>query len=320
MSARATFWAWEQQTAKPTAKLVLLKLADNANDDGLSWPGKAYLARHTGLSETSVKAALKLLETDGLVRIIRRKGEGDIDLPNHYQLNLARDGGAKSDPGGNKAPGGGGRNLTPGGAKSDPEPTNQPTRRESDTDSESTPSTTESDSESVGGEVLPPGDQPEPPPTLTLSMAIIQPVKPGANELMEALRCYQIVAERRDLPKVRTLTKERARKLSARLHEHGLEGWKEALRKLDKAGMCHGENDRGWRANIDFLLQPSSFVKLLEGAYDTCRRDRRKPEPGIESEPLRVNAAAADVPLEDRIRLQSEAMARRERSMTAGAL
>jgi hypothetical protein len=37
---------------------------------------------------------------------------------------------------------------------------------------------------------------------------------------------------------------------------------------LERSAFCRGENDRGWRADFDFLLQPKSFTKLLEGAYD----------------------------------------------------
>lgn len=41
-----------------------------------------------------------------------------------------------------------------------------------------------------------------------------------------------------------------------------------------------GDNDRGWRASLDFLLKPESFAKLMEGAYDPAPGGRRqRPEP-----------------------------------------
>jgi len=34
------------------------------------------------------------------------------------------------------------------------------------------------------------------------------------------------------------------------------------------SAFCRGENDRGWRADLDFLCQPKSFNGLIEGKYD----------------------------------------------------
>ena len=36
MSAKWTFWAWEQPVKTAPKKLALLQLANNANDDGVS--------------------------------------------------------------------------------------------------------------------------------------------------------------------------------------------------------------------------------------------------------------------------------------------
>ncbi|MNG39522.1 hypothetical protein D3C84_1276480 [compost metagenome] len=37
---------------------------------------------------------------------------------------------------------------------------------------------------------------------------------------------------------------------------------------LGRSPHCQGHNDRGWRADLDFLLQPSRYVRLIEGAYE----------------------------------------------------
>lgn len=84
----------------------------------------------------------------------------------------------------------------------------------------------------------------------------------------EAFEAYNVVAEDLGLSKARTLTAGRKKKLGARLEESGgLEAWREALGNLRTSEFCLGDNDRGWKANIDFLLQPDSFTRLLEGAY-----------------------------------------------------
>lgn len=80
------------------------------------------------------------------------------------------------------------------------------------------------------------------------------------------------------LTRVRKLSADRKAKLKRRLAEHGLGGWREALAKIRGSPFCRGENDRGWSANIDFMLAETSFLKLLEGNYDgRLRTDRRNP-------------------------------------------
>ena len=60
----------------PTDKLVLLALADCANDEGLAWPSIATLARKTGCSERTVQRSLRAAEVAGLVRRKEVIGKG----------------------------------------------------------------------------------------------------------------------------------------------------------------------------------------------------------------------------------------------------
>ena len=69
-------------------------------------------------------------------------------------------------------------------------------------------------------------------------------------------------------PAVRKMTETRRRQLRARLRDSTIDEWQQAMAALERSAFCRGENDRGWRADFDFLLQPKSFTKLLEGAYD----------------------------------------------------
>jgi hypothetical protein len=57
-------------------KLVLLALADCANDQGLCWPSVATLAKKTGQSERTVQGALKGLEAAGHLTRDQRVGKG----------------------------------------------------------------------------------------------------------------------------------------------------------------------------------------------------------------------------------------------------
>jgi biotin operon repressor len=58
----------------PTAKAVLISLADNANDHGSCWPSIPTIAERTCLSERAVHAAIKTLEAHGVVTANRSNG------------------------------------------------------------------------------------------------------------------------------------------------------------------------------------------------------------------------------------------------------
>ena len=87
----------------------------------------------------------------------------------------------------------------------------------------------------------------------------------GPNDVIEA---WNDVADDCGLPKIIKLTPERKRRLAQRLRENSFDEFAEALRAIRRSKFLRGDNPRGWRANFDFLLQPSSFTKLLEGYYD----------------------------------------------------
>lgn len=88
MSIRCIEWAFRVKGLKPSAKLVLIKLADNANDQGEAYPALGTIAEHTGISRRTVIRQIRELEAAGLVDVERRK-VGDVNLPNVYRLNLS---------------------------------------------------------------------------------------------------------------------------------------------------------------------------------------------------------------------------------------
>lgn len=95
-------------------------------------------------------------------------------------------------------------------------------------------------------------------------------------ETDQAIEEWNALAEELGLPKVQVVNKPRLRELKNRLKEAGgIEGWRYALDMIRKSSFCQGDNDRGWRANIDFMLRQSRFIKLMEGVYsDTPSKDR----------------------------------------------
>ena len=84
------------------------------------------------------------------------------------------------------------------------------------------------------------------------------------------MEAWNIVAAKHGLPLVKKLTPARQRALNARLRQHTIEDFTEAIAAIGRSPFLHGENNRGWRADFDFLLQPTSFLRLIEGTYDSA--------------------------------------------------
>lgn len=87
MSIKAMNWAFELPL-KPTPKLILLVLADMADDSGRCFPAHKTIARKSSVSVSTVKRALENMQQQGLLKKhIRRNGQEN--LSNCYVLNLA---------------------------------------------------------------------------------------------------------------------------------------------------------------------------------------------------------------------------------------
>ncbi|AFC22620.1 replication initiation protein [Aeromonas phage 51] len=81
MSAKYTFWAWGVKVKNAPLKLALLQLADNANDDGVSWYSVPKMANRCDMSERALQGHIKELVAAGLLSIKERPGTSRI-----YQL------------------------------------------------------------------------------------------------------------------------------------------------------------------------------------------------------------------------------------------
>ena len=107
-----------------------------------------------------------------------------------------------------------------------------------------------------------------------------------------AVRAWNVLADCCGFSKVQLLTEERRRKLNHRLSScGGLDGWHSALEKVKNSTFLCGDNERGWLADFDFLLQKKSFTKLMEGAYNNRKKgDRLTGAAAVAAEYARRNA------------------------------
>ncbi|HBL9804482.1 TPA: helix-turn-helix domain-containing protein [Salmonella enterica subsp. enterica serovar Hadar] len=129
MSMNLMAKAMNIKVGNPLRKLVLIKLADNANDNGECWPSYQHVADQCEVSRSTVKSHIRALEEMGLLkREFRRKGE--LNQSNVFYLTLdnaqqiqpesggagAARGGAGAARGGAGAALGGGAGAARGGA------------------------------------------------------------------------------------------------------------------------------------------------------------------------------------------------------------
>lgn len=80
MSIRLMSAIFKSETLGPTERLVMLALADHADDDGRCYPSIARLRQRTGLSERAVQTNIRKLVDQGYIRIIPGGGKGNPNL------------------------------------------------------------------------------------------------------------------------------------------------------------------------------------------------------------------------------------------------
>lgn len=96
MSMELMVKAMNTKVGNPLRKLVLIKLADNASDQGECWPSYQHIADQCEISKRSVMLHVSNLEAQGLLKKEIRKGGPKGNSSNLYYLTLT---GAAYSPG-----------------------------------------------------------------------------------------------------------------------------------------------------------------------------------------------------------------------------
>jgi hypothetical protein len=85
MSIEVMAKVWKHSPYGEGTLLVLLAMADWANDDGFCWPSIPQLAHKSRQSERNVRYNLRRLEEDKVIDRVEHRGKGHR---NEYQINL----------------------------------------------------------------------------------------------------------------------------------------------------------------------------------------------------------------------------------------
>jgi DNA-binding transcriptional MocR family regulator len=90
MSVEAIAWAFKQHVGKPSAKLVLVNLADHADGDRKCWPSLRKISERTELSRDTVVRSIRLLKSRGFITVVHRHNRRSRSS-NVYYLNCEAD-------------------------------------------------------------------------------------------------------------------------------------------------------------------------------------------------------------------------------------
>jgi hypothetical protein len=243
MSVYISAAVWKMQL-QPTNKLIMLALADMANDEGQCWPSNRSLQRRTGLSERTVRGALTDLEEQGLVRRDSRFNEGR-QTSNLFEI-LVNEGGSICRGGGQQLPGEGAGDAGGRGQE-------MPPRKRTE------------------GNVQETSREPMPVPVPVQAEVQFFDHDPGSPfGAMKEIWNRTV----RSLPKITRITGARARLASARFKDLGdIWSFEEFCKTVEASDFltarAGGRDQRKWtECNFDWCMKPSNFDKIREGRYN----------------------------------------------------
>ena len=100
------------------------------------------------------------------------------------------------------------------------------------------------------------------------------PPAPAAGRKLAAQKAvddWNAICVPHGLGAVKKLTDPRIAKIVRRIVEdfdQSRENWKAYLRRIAASPFLTGENERGWRADFDWCLEPANVCKVIEGKFD----------------------------------------------------
>ncbi|WP_315538643.1 helix-turn-helix domain-containing protein [Eikenella corrodens] len=290
MSMQLMAYAMSLKVGNPLRKLVLLKLADNANDKGECFPSYQHIADQCEISRRAVMGHIQALEKAGYLKIKRRKN-GKENQSNVFYLTLKK--------GGESAALGGSELSAPPS-----EPNAPPSESAALGGSESgSPITSHSSEPIIEPTPLPPNSAGKVDAAASANPDGLAGVIGDDQKLTTAKprRRYEapiseLVAIYNEetagvLPAVQKITDSRIKAVNARWlqflnsktltgevrysdRESGLVWWRKFFRKVLLNERWCGGSGIEWTADFDWIVKQSNFVKILE--WRPAKREEMK--------------------------------------------
>lgn len=252
------------EVGNPARKLVLLKLADNANDDGVCFPSYQYIADKCEMSKRSAISHIDDLIKMGFVTKKARKNK-DGSSTNLYLLHLTK-GSENSALGGEKFALGS-ENSALGGSENSAPITSHSFNLSINRISDDEISANAEHSE-VGGADKPHTDKKQNSIKVNYS-AVAETYNTLVKELNSNLPLIANPSQLSD--KRKKAIKKLAQVFIKRFEiesdvESALgEYFKDFLKSA--TNFYFGENNRGWKADFEYILRETTLDKVLEGNW-----------------------------------------------------
>lgn len=252
------------EVGNPARKLVLLKLADNANDDGICFPSYQYIADKCEMSKRSAISHIDDLIKMGFVTKKARKNK-DGSSTNLYLLHLTK-GSENSALGGEKFALGS-ENSALGGSENSAPITSHSFNLSINRISDDEISANAEHSE-VGGADKPHTDKKQNSIKVNYS-AVAETYNDLVKELNSNLPLIANPSQLSD--KRKKAIKKLAQVFIKRFEidndvESALgEYFKDFLKSAPN--FYFGENNRGWKADFEYILRETTLDKVLEGNW-----------------------------------------------------
>ncbi|EHM01210.1 hypothetical protein HMPREF9946_02214 [Acetobacteraceae bacterium AT-5844] len=260
MSFPAIRWARSVRGISSTQKLVLMLLADTADESGEAWPSVDGLAADASLSDRAVQQALRDMAACGLLRVVAGGGRRRTST---YFLSMET------------------VNVTTERAKDVHRKRNDVHPFQPEETVNVVPETVNLVPETVNvvretvNDVRP--NHQEPPRTIRNpqggvgAQASLLPVEQSSREvdpMPAAVDAWNSICGSTN-GRCSKLSDQRRTLLKARMAElGGIEGWVALCHRIAASPFLTGDNDRTWRADLDWCLKASNALKISEGKYD----------------------------------------------------
>ena len=85
MSIKVMSWVWEQDLP-PLDKIVLMAIADHADDDGYAWPGMKRIAEKCSMEKRTVQRHVEKLQEQQLLKVESRQRNDGSSSSNGYTV------------------------------------------------------------------------------------------------------------------------------------------------------------------------------------------------------------------------------------------
>jgi DNA-binding MarR family transcriptional regulator len=250
---------WRHGPVERSQRLLLLAIADNANDEAVAWPSTQTLAGKACMTVRTVSRTLEALVIAGWLEVLPRSFER---RGNTYKLNVAK------------------LKLSEDKMSSDE---HSPDNLSRDATGHSQPS--DRTFQTPRQDIL--DNPPHPPIGRTTSNhqepSILEAPLSALNGLRQSPPRRPVTAQDYvnywnsncgPLPKVDEFTKTQERQLKARIRDDRLTPtkWKKAIVVALASPRCCGDNKDGWFVTFDFLIaDAANIAKILNGNYGTIK-------------------------------------------------